>query len=545
MALRTHTTDTLLAGDGVVSSTTDTLLIGQFTQSHTTDSLLQAGQEETHTTDSLLSGGGLLNHTTDALIYQSINVTQTTDSLLIGPPVGFGDQVNNNFSTSSSTFVTGYTINPTQFESGKDYMVFISYTQRSTSSDEDVATRIRFNGATIPRSEFTNSSPVSTRSNGYWMGQITQGAIPTPITIEIAYQGGGSQSAILDHVRWFAIELDSLNPNDYFFAESNTPVDITTSMTTVTLLNLNANNEDWAIFYCMNAEDTIGAPLLIKPTSPGGFGVLTRYNFDNSFITAGPSHKFESVFDNKSQSFIQHITGATAGSGLRTVRLQANKTNVIPNTLACTGSIFAVKMSALNGVHNQAGAPTSLINRTIGGTQTAWNVGWNSNDAEIISNGAQLGDSGVEEKISTTLPINMDYRSDVYSAGSYNFEYNGIATDDKRHFVFLFDAPPISFASHTTDAILTFFGSLNHSTDSMIFQAFALHTTDTFLLAPTVIRGSGNIALGEIKGEGSGVLSKFAEDIDPACINRRILSKYGWTPTKTRTTGFKSCQIKR
>ena len=64
-------------------------------------------------------------------------------------------------------------------------------------------------------------------------------------------------------------------------------------------------------------------------------------------------------------------------------------------------------------------------------------------------------------------------------------------------------------------------------------------------IGDAIINGTGNIILGEIKGEGSGVLSKFSESINPACVNRRILSKYGWTSTKTRTTGFKSCQIKR
>lgn len=60
-----------------------------------------------------------------------------------------------------------------------------------------------------------------------------------------------------------------------------------------------------------------------------------------------------------------------------------------------------------------------------------------------------------------------------------------------------------------------------------------------------IINGDGNIALGEIKGEGTGVVNKFAEEVDPSCINRRILSKYGWQSSKTKTTGFKSCQIKR
>jgi hypothetical protein len=227
------------------------------------------------------------------------------------------------------------------------------------------------------------------------------------------------------------------------------------------------------------------------------------------------------------------------------VRLNADKTNAVANTLSCTGSIFAIKMDAIGGEHQFAGAPTSLIQRTLTGNGLVWNVGWNSDDAEVISNSSQLGDPGTEIRNGSLNPFNFDWRSDNYVPGTYDFEFNGTTIDDKRHAVFAFAPPALDFVQHSTDAMLNTLGVFGHATDALLFQAFAVHSLGTFLQAPNFVNGTGNIALGEIKGEGVGVVSKFAEVVDPSCINRRILSKYGWTPTKTRTTGFKSCQIKR
>lgn len=62
----------------------------------------------------------------------------------------------------------------------------------------------------------------------------------------------------------------------------------------------------------------------------------------------------------------------------------------------------------------------------------------------------------------------------------------------------------------------------------------------------TVIQMSGNITLNELNAEGQIAVTKFAEDVDPTCRNRRILNKYGWVPTRTPKPprGFKNCKIK-
>jgi hypothetical protein len=149
---------------------------------------------------------------------------------------------------------------------------------------------------------------------------------------------------------------------------------------------------------------------------------------------------------------MQFVGGATVGFGARTVRLNADKTNAVANTLSCTGSIFAIKMDAIGGEHQFAGAPTSLIQRTLTGNGLVWNVGWNSDDAEVISNSSQLGDPGTEIRNGSLNPFNFDWRSDNYVPGTYDFEFNGTTIDDKRHAVFAFAPPALDFVQHSTDA---------------------------------------------------------------------------------------------
>lgn len=543
--LAQHSSDALLLalGQSVVHATDTRLMASDRSVVHTTDTLLLEIANKLQFTDTLLKHDGSTPFATDAILMAEKTEVSSVDTMIRGMPVGFGGQENVNFSTSNTTPTVAYTIPKLLFQSGKKYMMFISWTQRSTTSAESVTGDLFFDGNVIPRSEFTNQSPVSTRTNGIYIGELTQPVIPEPIQIRIAYAGTGN-AAVLDHVRWFAIELDSLVPSDYVYVENNTPTDVSTPNQAIVSASLDTNEDEWILFYCLNAKETTGSHALVNP-SGSGTGVLTRFNFDNSIIVSGSPHRFESPYENRSQSFMLSANPPFTVMGTRSAKLEVTKSTTVANSVSCTGSIFAIRADAIAGAHNFAGAPTSSIPRTLYAPQLVWNVGWNSEDAEVISNGVQLGDPGNEEKIPTTRPFNFDYRSDSYNPGTYNFEYNGVNNDDKRHATFLFAAPPTHEIQHASDTYIAFLSTLGHGSDSLVFQAFAVHSTDTFMFELSIVKGTGTISLGELKGGGVGVVTKYSEKIDPSCLNRRILDRYGWDPTQTPTKTFKNCNIQR
>lgn len=482
---------------------------------------------------------------TDSLLVKYGSISSSLDVKLKQFPVGFGDQNNTNFSTSNSAFTTGYTISPTLFSGNKDYIIFVSYTQRSTDSTETVSTRLLFNNIILPRSGFTNQSSVCVKSNGYYLGKITQPAIPVGIDIQISYGGIGNK-AILDNIRWFAIELDSLDTNDYMYVENNVLTDISNATSTIASGSVNCNGTDeWLYFSCINAVENLGSPALINPNSTSGNGIRPIYNWNNTLTTTGSTTRFESIYENRSVSFLSYVDTTFASAGINTIYLQASKPNAIPSAVNATGAIFAVNMTAVNATHSQTGSSNSLITKTLSNDNLIWNVGWNSDDAEVISNGMSFGDPGNELPTGGGRSFNMDYRSDVFGPGTWDFEYNGIESDDKRHVVFVFAPVPVLEKRHSTSSLIQLISAIGNNVDVLLFQAFAIHNTDVLLFMPHIVYGTGLMSFNEISGNGNGIITRISDIIDPRCVNKRILDKYGWDPVVTQTRTFTKCNIKR
>ncbi len=174
-----------------------------------------------------------------------------------------------------------------------------------------------------------------------------------------------------------------------------------------------------------------------------------------------------------------------------------------------------------------------------------------------------------------SFPVGYDFRSDNFTTGTYSFVYSDLdPVGNGLQGVFLLSDPtPISSVIHTTDASL--FGtsdlihttdasliiqsSINHSTNALVALFRTLgHTTNTLLrsskslsnttnalLEDFTIRGSGSFLVGA-NFDANGIIGgTFVSIVDPSCLNRRILSKYGWESTTTPTKTYSKCDPKR
>lgn len=451
--------------------------------------------------------------------------------------IGFGDQTNLNFTTNSLSFVTAYTIPVINFRPNKSYILFTSWTQAANGI---VTARLRYNSTTLPRSEYINETSVSIgeRANAFNIARIDQGSTVLPITLEVAY-GGGSGSATIDHIRWFAIDITDLDPNDFSYAEQNTPTDIPTGgHFTILTDTIFTNNEEWLIFYELNAQDNGG---IINPTTSGS-GFSLQANFNNSFPTLLPVHRFQLSNENRSQSFMKYISPFLAGNGIRDITLQVAKNTAIPNTLFATGSIFAIKLGIFNGSHSD-GQLNNVINISIAQDYVVWNIGWNADNGVMSTNSVSIP-PGDEIDTFTTGPMNFDWRSDLLSIGSHTFEQSNGLSDDKRHAV-LFFSPPIDSVSHSTNSFLYALRTLGHSTNSLLSISFSgLNHSSNSLLFNNTIYGSSEFFVGA-NIDANGIVDGIVNSINPSCLNSRILGKYGWEPTSTPTKTFTKCNPKR
>lgn len=284
---------------------------------------------------------------------------------------------------------------------------------------------------------------------------------------------------------------------------------------------------------------------------------------------------------------MKYVDPFIAGTGSQNITLEVAKNTAIVNTLFATGSIFAIKLSVVNGVHSD-GQPNNVINLSLTEDYVVWNIGWNGSNGTVSTDSVSIA-PGDEVDTPTTGPMNFDWRSDLLSIGPHTFEQSNGFFDDKRHAVLLFGplAPGVNTshttdsdlylpyriyttnsllqaldvtAAHSTDSLLAINSEFSHSTDSLLSalrvlghssntSLFAVfddlsHSSNSFLFS-NIILGNGAFFVGaDINADGI-VGGSFVGIVDPSCLNRRILGKYGWEPTSTPTKTFTKCNPKR
>ena len=509
-------------------------------------------------------------------------------------PEGFGDQDNTTFNTTNDTYTVAYTIPSAKFKPNTNYIVMLQWQIFAPSgSNIAFASKAVHDGSTLSNGEFLgHSKNPNVQPNCMVLTRLSQSATPVPITIEIKNTGGVTPVS-LKYVRWVAIDESSIDPNDYSFSQTTTPVQVSATTQIITT-TIPITNEDWTIFYCNKLLSDI-------PFDGATCNVITDFQVSSNTIISSPAQGFNGPgflgVNRVTTMMLPRTINAPSGTTVGFIGHKQQLSN-LPNAITATGSILAIRTAAFQGTTQRASyALLPTINKAIpSGGWSVWHCGWNLNviDPEVISDGNSLisdPEGTYGPGISPTVgsaPVGYDFRSDNLAPGTYSFVYN-----DSDIFgngiqgVFLLKDPFSRFeltnttnsllsggklrhttnsslqdldvtkshdsnsllafrfeSIYTTNSFLALFRVLGHSANSLLWGSFDVsHSSDSFLYDST-IRGTAEFFVGT-DFDASGNISDIYNSNDTLCINKMILSKYGWEPTSTQTKTFNKCDIKR
>ncbi len=260
-----------------------------------------------------------------------------------GIPEGFGSQDNPTFSTTSSTYNVGYTIPILKFKPGVSYIVMIQWQiHEPTDAGISFRSRVMFNGSVLPNGEFLGeSSAPNVLQNCFVLTRITQPSVRVPITIELR-NGDNTTPIELKHVRWVVFDESTIDPDDYEFSQTTTPVLIGSSLTNVLTGNIPSTNENWTTFYCNKLAVNI-------PFSNVGINVTSNFKRTSSVNITSRKQGFNgspsSNINRVTTMMLCEMVNAPSG-GTTAIEAQKHQYADIPNAIAATGSIFSIRTAA-------------------------------------------------------------------------------------------------------------------------------------------------------------------------------------------------------
>lgn len=515
-------------------------------------------------------------------------------------PTGFGNQENPAVSTNSLSYTTVYTIPVTNFKPNTNYILLLQWQcYNSTTGIPGSArynTKAVFNGSTLPNGEFTGSlsNAVSTPApylNHMVMTRISQPSTLQPITIE-ARVTDASYPITTDYIRWIAIDESSMDPNDYAFNESTTPVNLTSSYSSyITSTPNEVTSEDWIFFCCSRVE-------LINPSYGSNTAYVVSLDVGGISVAESTQHSFNDTQVTRSLFMMAPRTSSQLAVVGRSVAFKSRiVTGFAPgdNVLSCTGSVLSLRRQAFLGYQNVANISLNPVANLVipPGNWNVWHIGSNLNviDPPAITDGVSL--SSLPEGTyapslgASSLPQGYDWRIDTLSGGLHTFEYNDLDMFGRAsHAVLQFEVSiPIFTIEHSTDSLL-FDYKQKHNTNSLLLGTILLtnttnsfvvnryenthtsnsylselkvlghtssssictvrninHTTSSFLEDIT-INGTSSFYVG-ISMSTNGIVSGVANKPDVNCINRRMLYNYGWDPSPEQTRNYNKCNTKR